>query len=101
MKSSAQRKKTREEKAQIKATAQTKRLKLDMLKKQVSKLKKENEKYREESGTQKVGDPTVTFDEFNFANEDDLGWWHVSCSYSFQKTIQATLYNENDVDVMV
>ena len=29
-------------------------------------------------------DPIIAFSDFNLANEDTYGWWHISCSYNFQ-----------------
>jgi hypothetical protein len=43
-----------------------------------------------------VGLPSIVFNNFKYNNKDRLGWWHVSCSYSFKKILRATLYN-NDI----
>ena len=41
----------------------------------------------------------VSFPEFTHANQDDYGWWHLSCSYQHKKFVQATLYNSQHVSV--
>jgi hypothetical protein len=28
-----------------------------------------------------TGNPSITIAEFSEANEDQLGWWHLSCFY--------------------
>ena len=50
-------------------------------------------------------DPIVTYTEFSLANKDQYGWWHISCSYSFQEEAKGTLYNTKvnqyvDVDLL-
>lgn len=37
--------------------------------------------------------PVIRFYEFSPEKEDIYGWWHVSCSYSFQDKVVGTLYN--------
>lgn len=46
-------------------------------------------------GSQAFTDPIVSFDEFSLENEDTYGWWHISCSYSFQENVKGILYNSN------
>lgn len=35
-------------------------------------------------GTANYKDPVIALTDFSLENEDVYGWWHVSCSYSFQ-----------------
>ena len=44
-------------------------------------------------GAQDRKRPYLMFDNFNLINEDQTGWWHISCSYSKNNEIAATLYN--------
>jgi hypothetical protein len=37
-------------------------------------------------GTRKMSEPFMIFPEFNEANSDELGWWHLSCYYQFYAT---------------
>lgn len=46
-------------------------------------------------GTASFKDPILTFTQFSLENQDTYGWWHVSCSYNFQKTAKGTLFNTN------
>ena len=46
-------------------------------------------------GAQDRKRPYLMFDNFNLINEDQTGWWHISCSYSYKKEIEATLFNTN------
>ena len=46
-------------------------------------------------GAMSFKDPVITFTEFSAENADTYGWWHVSCSYAFQKSAKGTLYNTN------
>ena len=48
-------------------------------------------------GTQSFKDPIITFTQFKLANQDTYGWWHISCSYSFQQSAKGTLFNTNVV----
>lgn len=44
-------------------------------------------------GSQSINDVKLAFSQFNQPNEDKFGWWHASCSYSFQKITRASLFN--------
>jgi hypothetical protein len=44
-------------------------------------------------GQASLNDPLISFSDFKEENEDKFGWWHVVCSYSFQKQIKGWLYN--------
>ena len=44
-------------------------------------------------GRSSFKDPILTFSDFSLANKDQYGWWHISCSYSFQEDARGTLYN--------
>lgn len=44
-------------------------------------------------GSQSINDVKLAFIQFNQPNEDKFGWWHASCSYSFQKITRASLFN--------
>ena len=46
-------------------------------------------------GTASFKDPVIVFTQFKLANQDVYGWWHVSCSYSFQQSAKGTLFNTN------
>ena len=46
-------------------------------------------------GTATYRDPVIVYTDFNQDNEDLYGWWHVSCSYAFQKTAKGTIFNTN------
>jgi hypothetical protein len=38
----------------------------------------------------------ISFPEFKQINEDDLGWWHISCSISEDK-VMGTIYARNSI----
>lgn len=44
-------------------------------------------------GTRSYKDPVITFSQFKKENADTYGWWHVSCSYSFQQSARGSLFN--------
>ena len=44
-------------------------------------------------GVSGVRDPVLVFDQFSLLNKDRYGWWHISCSYSFQEDTKGTLFN--------
>lgn len=44
-------------------------------------------------GVRSVRNPLVAFTAFNQENEDEFGWWHISCSYSFQQKTTGTIFN--------
>jgi hypothetical protein len=46
-------------------------------------------------GSASINDSKLSFNLFGARNEDQFGWWHVSCSYSFQKVARGTLFNSN------
>jgi hypothetical protein len=45
-------------------------------------------------GSKTNGPVYLKFDEFKPENEDVLGWWHLSCSYSYKGEMWASLSNE-------
>ena len=44
-------------------------------------------------GNRNYRDPVISFSLFKEENADTYGWWHVSCSYSFQQSAKGSLYN--------
>ena len=44
-------------------------------------------------GTTSFKDPIITFTQFSKENEDVFGWWHISCSSTFEQTARGTLFN--------
>jgi len=46
-------------------------------------------------GSVSINDVRLSFTQFSLDHEDTFGWWHVTCSYSFQKQARATLFNTN------
>jgi hypothetical protein len=45
-------------------------------------------------GLPKLTDPYVSFDNFKKENQDETGWWHISCWYQFYEKVECTLFNQ-------
>lgn len=46
-------------------------------------------------GTTRLSDPHLILPQFSEANQDDHGWWHLSCYYQFNAKVECTLHNQN------